>query len=624
MILFRISMITLLSSLFLLSHGSLAANLARGKSLYTSTPNITGFQLSNCANAGCHTPDPTANIKLNSKCTTSVATCAAAIMAASHGVVPEMAIFSNLSATDTADIAAYIVNPNAPALLGVSASSLTFSATAVNASAPAQTLTVNNNGLANLTVTSAALAGTDPGDFTATNNCTATVIPGKTCTISVGFKPTASGARSATLAIASNGGNPTVTLSGTGSGSPTVSLNAPVGGLTYPDTTVGAPPSAATNMPTVTLTNTGAGALNISAITVSNDFVRDLAGTSCLPNTAIAAGQNCTLVVKFRPTAAGARSGSLTITHNAAGSPSTIVLKGNGLATLKPAATLSPASLDFGNVQVGTRSAVQTVTLNNGGGKVLTISAIQQTDSNEFVRGGTCVAGQVPAGSSCTIEVTFTPNSASALAKTATISVVDDAGDVPNSQQTLSLTGTGTSAVVAAPSIAPALLDFGSESLNTRSTAKISIITNSSNTDPLIITALTIDGVQAADFSIDPAAPNTCTTTAPLPALGSCDIVVTFTPTASGARAANISATTNAAGSPHSISLSGTGSSTTPVSISPATNVGGGGCTLDQSARFEPTLVFLLFLALTVTASRRARLNRPVKKIQRLTPTVIS
>ena len=624
MILFRISMITLLSSLFLLSHGSLAANLARGKSLYTSTPNITGFQLSNCANAGCHTPDPTANIKLNSKCTTSVATCAAAIMAASHGVVPEMAIFSNLSATDTADIAAYIVNPNAPALLGVSASSLTFSATAVNASAPAQTLTVNNNGLANLTVTSAALAGTDPGDFTATNNCTATVIPGNTCTISVGFKPTASGARSATLAIASNGGNQTVTLSGTGSGSPTVSLNVPVGGLTYPDTTVGATPSAATNMPTVTLTNTGAGALNISAITVSNDFVRDLAGTSCLPNTAIAAGQNCTLVVKFRPTAAGARSGSLTITHNAAGSPSTIVLKGNGLATLKPAATLSPASLDFGNVQVGTPSAVQTVTLNNGGGKVLTISAIQQTDSNEFVRGGTCVAGQVPAGSSCTIEVTFTPNSASALAKTATISVVDDAGDVPNSQQTLSLTGTGTSAVVAAPSIAPALLDFGSESLNTRSTAKISTITNSSNTDPLIITALTIEGINAADFAIDQSPTNACTTTAPLPALGSCDIVVTFTPTASGARAANISATTNAAGSPHSIPLSGTGSSTTPVSTSPATNVGGGGCTLDQSARFEPTLVFLLFLALTVTASRRARLNRPVKKIQRLTPTVIS
>ena len=623
MILFRISMITLLSSLFLLSHGSLAANLARGKSLYTSTPNITGFQLSNCANAGCHTPDPTANIKLNSKCTTSVATCAAAIMAASRGVVPEMAIFSNLSATDTADIAAYILSPNAPALLGVSASSLTFSATAVNASAPAQTLTVNNNGLANLTVTSAALAGTDPGDFTATNNCTATVIPGKTCTISVGFKPTASGARSATLAIASNGGNQTVTLSGTGSGSPTVSLDAPVGGLTYPDTTVGAPPSDATNMPTVTLTNTGAGALNISAITVSNDFVRDSAGT-CLPNTAIAAGQKCTLVVKFSPTAAGARSGGLTITHNAAGSPSTIVLKGNGLATLKPAATLSPASLDFGNVQVGTRSAVQTVTLNNGGGKVLTISDIQQTDSNEFVRGGTCVAGQVPAGSSCTIEVTFTPNSASALAKTATISVVDDAGDVPNSQQTLSLTGTGTSAVVAAPSIAPALLDFGSESLNTRSAAKISTITNSSNTDPLTITALTIEGINAADFAIVQSPTNACTTTAPLPALGSCDIVVTFTPTASGARDANISATTNAAGSPHSISLSGTGSSTTPVSISPATNVGGGGCTLDQSARFEPTLVFLLFLALTVTASRRARLNRPVKKIQRLTPTVIS
>ena len=615
---FRIFIFTFLSSLFLLSQDALAANAANGKKLYVTTPNNFGVPLSNCADSTCHTSDPSANIRLKGKCTSSAVTCVAAITAASNGGVGAMGIFSNMTSTNTTDIAAYMVNPNAPAVIGVSATSLTFSATAINANAPAQTIMVSNNGLANLTVSAATLGGTNPGDFTATNNCSAAVVPGNTCTISVGFKPTVSGARSATLAIVSNGGNQSVTLNGSGSGSPTVSLNGPVGGLAYPDTTIGATPALANNMPggIVTLTNSGSGALTISSISTSTDFIVDPAGT-CKTGS-LAAGQNCTLIVKFSPTAPGARTGSLTIAHNAAASPATIALKGNGLATIKPAATLSPASLDFGNVQVGTSSALQSVTLHNGGGKVLTITAIQQTGSSEFVRGGTCLAGQVAAGSSCTIDVTFTPSSALATAKTAAITVVDDAGDIANSQQTLNLSGIGTSGVIAAPSIAPASLDFGSQGLNTSSTTKISTITNGSSTDVLSITALTIIGSDAADFAMDVATVNACSTTTPVPPSGSCDVVVTFTPTNAGALSANVAVTTNAAGSPHGISLSGSGSSAspTPISNSPATNLGGGGCVLDPSARFEPTLGLLLFLALMNLATRRARLQPSIAKNQ--------
>jgi len=80
---------------------------------------------------------------------------------------------------------------------------------------------------------------------------------------------------------------------------------------------------------TVTITNTGNSAAQISAIGVSGSGF-GLSGANA-PVT-VNAGQVLTINVSFTPVVAGSVSGAVTVTSNAAGSPATITLAGNGAA----------------------------------------------------------------------------------------------------------------------------------------------------------------------------------------------------------------------------------------------------------------------------------------------------
>jgi hypothetical protein len=84
----------------------------------------------------------------------------------------------------------------------------------------ASTVTVMNGGNATLHVGAISIQGQNPGDFViASNSCAgAALAPGATCSVAVRFEPAASGARTATLTVASDApGSPaTVALSGTG------------------------------------------------------------------------------------------------------------------------------------------------------------------------------------------------------------------------------------------------------------------------------------------------------------------------------------------------------------------------------------------------------------------------
>jgi len=73
-----------------------------------------------------------------------------------------------------------------------------------------------NLDVVNIAIDSIALGGADPGDFSETNTCGSSRKAGWGCTITVTFKPTATGARSATLNIKDSVGTQTVQLSGTG------------------------------------------------------------------------------------------------------------------------------------------------------------------------------------------------------------------------------------------------------------------------------------------------------------------------------------------------------------------------------------------------------------------------
>jgi Abnormal spindle-like microcephaly-assoc'd, ASPM-SPD-2-Hydin len=89
---------------------------------------------------------------------------------------------------------------------------------------------------------------------------------------------------------------------------------------------------------TVTLTNTGQVAVAVTSIAATGDFSET---NTC--GSSVAVGANCTISVVFTPTDSGARSGTVTITDNAGGSPQTVALTGTGtsVALAPTASTLS-------------------------------------------------------------------------------------------------------------------------------------------------------------------------------------------------------------------------------------------------------------------------------------------
>jgi archaellum component FlaF (FlaF/FlaG flagellin family) len=96
--------------------------------------------------------------------------------------------------------------------------SLNFGSQTVDSVSKAQNVILTNNGKGQLQIKEIAIGGTDKRDFYEVNACPATLTTGKSCTISVIFRPTATGVRSAILGVADNGGGSpqTVALSGTG------------------------------------------------------------------------------------------------------------------------------------------------------------------------------------------------------------------------------------------------------------------------------------------------------------------------------------------------------------------------------------------------------------------------
>jgi putative Ig domain-containing protein/HYDIN/CFA65/VesB family protein len=100
--------------------------------------------------------------------------------------------------------------------------SLTFAAQAIGTTSAPQSITVSNTGNAPLFINSAATRGANPLDFTqVSDGCSGvTLAAGTSCSVSITFSPTASGARSATFILTDNAaGSPqTVPISGGGTG----------------------------------------------------------------------------------------------------------------------------------------------------------------------------------------------------------------------------------------------------------------------------------------------------------------------------------------------------------------------------------------------------------------------
>jgi FG-GAP-like repeat/Abnormal spindle-like microcephaly-assoc'd, ASPM-SPD-2-Hydin len=280
-------------------------------------------------------------------------------------------------------------------VLTASPSGLGFSPQAVGTTSPAQTMTLTNSGTATMSMSasSVAIVGANAGDFAQSNNCPATLSPGASCQVSVTFTP-------ATV------GNPTaaVSVSDDAPGSPQL---IPLGGSTPPAPVVSTSPSTVafagqyvgtSGLPqTVTVTNTGDAALVIASVTANPaDF-----GVLSNCSNPVAAGSNCTIGVFFDPTVGGTRTGTLTITDNATGSPQTVTLTGSGQDF-----SVNPSAASSATVSAG-QTASYSIALAPVGGFAQSVAL-------------TCGGG--PAASTCSVSPSAISLSGAA-AKTAMVTV---------------------------------------------------------------------------------------------------------------------------------------------------------------------------------------------------------
>src|SRR5437773_470037 len=147
----------------------------------------------------------------------------------------------------------------------------------------------------------------------------------------------------------------------------------------------------------------------------------------------------------------------------------------------------------------------------------------------------------------CTLTVTFTPTTTGA--RSASVSVTDNAAGSP---QTVSLSGTGTtSAETGTPNARTPV----TPQATTTTPAQNKTLPNSRAT-PLTLIVISLPVARPRDFTHFTYTPLFRST---LAVNGICTLTVTFTPTTTGARSAAVSVTDNAAGSPQTVSLSGTG-----------------------------------------------------------------
>jgi hypothetical protein len=223
-------------------------------------------------------------------------------------------------------------------------------------------------------------------------------------------------------------------------------------------------------------------------------------------------------------------------------------------AALAPFVQLSPTSVAFGSISVGTPSTARAVTLSNIGTAALAITGISMAGFNpgDFAQTNNC-GSSLAIGANCTINVIFTP--AVAGSRSGSLRITDNASGSPHS---VSLTGTGLGpAVTLSPtSVAfPVTLDFATSATQT-------VTVRNSGTTTLTINSIAITGTNASEFAIST---KTCGTT--LAASASCTVSMTFQPQVAAARSASLTITDNAPGSPRNVAMTGTG---TMVSVSPA------------------------------------------------------
>lgn len=190
--------------------------------------------------------------------------------------------------------------------------------------------------------------------------------------------------------------------------------------------------------------------------------------------------------------------------------------------------------MQFGNQQTGT-AVTQSSVVTNCGDAPFTFTGVgtHPATAAAFGIATSCTTGQVlqPA-QACSVDVTFAPVTPGQVSGGVWL---HNSTSTPD--QIVTFYGRGVSAQSGSATLefAPAVLTFGSQAVGTTSPSRTLALRNLGPA-PLTLRALVINGATPYDFS----APGNCMLGMAIPAGGSCELYVSFTPAAPGARSARL------------------------------------------------------------------------------------
>ena len=259
-----------------------------------------------------------------------------------------------------------------------------------------------------------------------------------TCTIAIGFTPSALGMHSATLLVHDNASSSPqhVAASGDGIADMTVTPTS----FMFTSTKIGSEKTK-----TITVSNKQTNSVSLTmppSFSGNNPTDFSVTGGSCLaltPASTLAAKTACTLIVAYAPSALGTESATMAVTD----SPDTLGPYSVTFTTPENIpATVTPTTLAFGTLTARTPSKTKNITVANLSGFSLSVSesSVSGANAGDFaVTSATCGAS-VAAHSPCTIAITFTPT-AGPSGESASIAV--SIGSDPTSPHNIALMGTG-------------------------------------------------------------------------------------------------------------------------------------------------------------------------------------
>jgi hypothetical protein len=391
-----------------------------------------------------------------------------------------------------------LIGTGVPASAALISGPLTFPNTPVGTDSASQAEVITNTGINPLTITNVAITGPDLSQFIITDPgaCLTTLAPGASCETDIVFAPVApvgGGIRNASIVFTDTAGNSPQVAALIG----TTSTNGVGGGLTitpFPYVNFGQVGVGTQSVDqTVTVTNTNlTGSITLGGVTVTGTqsaaFPIDNpnCGSGTVLGNATSGNNTCTIQVHFTPGIVGLESAALTVAPQT-GTPVSTILTGQGIPTTTD--SISPTSLNFGNIEQGAASADQVVTITNTGSiNPLVFSSVtkagpQASDFN--IISDTCLTGEVDPGLSCTIAVDFTPVTGLQGPnenETASLNFADNAN---GAQQSVNLAGLSEAHAVsyqlstlpASPLSAP-FLNFGPQAVGTISPPQVITVTN--------------------------------------------------------------------------------------------------------------------------------------------------